>query len=252
MTTSPASQRPSICRGSSGRFARSCRRWAKTPIAKGCAKRRPAWRGCTPSCSAACTRTRGHLQKFFTEKYDEMVLVRDISFNSMCEHHMLPFMGKAHIGYLPNGRVVGLSKLARVVEESSPAAAGAGTDDREDRRPAGRGIERQGRGGGDRGVHTCMTIRGVRKPGSVCVTSAMKGLLPLEPVDPGGSDDADLRRSAVRPRGPHRSFACDPARFDLMNLLTQFLLRLSFGLAAGMAIRRRAWSRAATFAIICT
>ena len=51
---------------------------------------------------------RQHLRKFFTEKYDEVVLVRDISFNSMCEHHMLPFMGMAHIGYLPNGRVLGL------------------------------------------------------------------------------------------------------------------------------------------------
>src|ERR1700741_3337584 len=50
-----------------------------------------------------------HLRKFFTEKYDEVVLVRDISFNSMCEHHMLPFMGEAHIGYLPAGKVIGLS-----------------------------------------------------------------------------------------------------------------------------------------------
>src|SRR3982750_4203387 len=57
-----------------------------------------------------------HLKKFFTEQYDEMVLVRDISFNSMCEHHMLPFMGHAHVGYVPNGRVIGLSKLARVVD----------------------------------------------------------------------------------------------------------------------------------------
>src|ERR1700741_3801305 len=54
---------------------------------------------------------RGHLRKFFTEKYDEMVLVRDISFNSMCEHHLMPFTGVAHVGYIPNGKVVGLSKL---------------------------------------------------------------------------------------------------------------------------------------------
>jgi GTP cyclohydrolase IA len=60
-----------------------------------------------------------HLKKVFKETYDELVLVRDISFNSMCEHHMLPFMGVAHVGYVPNGKVAGLSKLARVVEEVS-------------------------------------------------------------------------------------------------------------------------------------
>ncbi|MFP6658719.1 MAG: GTP cyclohydrolase I FolE, partial [Pirellulales bacterium] len=59
---------------------------------------------------------RLHLKKFFTEQYDEVVLVRDISFNSVCEHHLMPFMGKAHIGYMPDGKVIGLSKLARVVE----------------------------------------------------------------------------------------------------------------------------------------
>src|SRR5215208_6694121 len=59
---------------------------------------------------------RQHTQKFFTEEYDEVVLVRDISFCSMCEHHLLPFIGTAHVAYIPNGRVIGLSKIARVVE----------------------------------------------------------------------------------------------------------------------------------------
>jgi GTP cyclohydrolase I len=119
---------------------------------------------------------RKHLRKFFNEKYDEMVLVRDISFNSMCEHHMLPFSGVAHVGYIPNGRVVGLSKLARVVEVVSrrPQVQERMTEevanllvDELDVKGVAVVIE---------ATHSCMTIRGVRKPGSVCVTSAMKGV----------------------------------------------------------------------------
>ncbi len=116
-----------------------------------------------------------HLRKFFSDTCDEVVLVRDISFNSMCEHHMLPFMGKAHIGYLPGDRVVGLSKLARVVDSVArrPQVQERMTEQIADL------LERQLRAKGVavviEAVHTCMTIRGIRRPGSVCVTSAMKG-----------------------------------------------------------------------------
>lgn len=118
---------------------------------------------------------RIHLKKFFTEKYDEIVLVKNIAFNSMCEHHLLPFMGRAHIGYLPNGRVIGLSKLARVVETIArrPQLQERMTEeianllvDELKVRGAGVVIEAE---------HTCMTIRGVRKKGAIAVTSAMKG-----------------------------------------------------------------------------
>ena len=122
------------------------------------------------------TDPRIHLQKFFTEKYDEMVLVKDIAFNSMCEHHMLPFIGKAHIGYVPNGKVVGLSKLARVVEEIShrPQVQERMTEQianllTEELQVKGVAVVIEA-------AHSCMSIRGVRKPDSVCVTSAMKGL----------------------------------------------------------------------------
>jgi GTP cyclohydrolase I len=117
-----------------------------------------------------------HLRKFFTEQYDEMVLVRDITFNSMCEHHMLPFSGKAHIGYVPNGKVVGLSKLARVVEVISKRPQ---VQERMTEQIANLLIEEldvKGVGVVIEATHSCMTIRGIRKPASVCVTSAMKGI----------------------------------------------------------------------------
>jgi GTP cyclohydrolase I len=119
---------------------------------------------------------RRHLKKFFTEKYDELVLVRDISFTSMCEHHLLPFLGEAHIGYVPNGKVIGLSKLARVVEVVSkrPQVQERMTEDIanlliDELNVKGVAVVIEA-------THSCMTMRGVRKPGSQCVTSAMKGL----------------------------------------------------------------------------
>ena len=119
---------------------------------------------------------RTHLRKFFSEEYDEVVLVRDISFNSMCEHHMLPFMGQAHIGYVPNGRVIGLSKLARVVEA---VARRPQVQERMTETIANlllEELEAKGVAVVIEATHTCMTIRGIRKPGSLCVTSAMKGI----------------------------------------------------------------------------
>ena len=119
---------------------------------------------------------RVHLKKFFTEKYDEMVLVRDISFNSMCEHHLLPFMGRAHIGYVPDGKVIGLSKLARVVESVSrrPQVQERMTEQIADLLISE--LQVKGVAVVIEATHTCMTIRGIRKPNSECVTSAMKGL----------------------------------------------------------------------------
>jgi GTP cyclohydrolase I len=118
---------------------------------------------------------RKHLKKFFKEKCDEVVLVRDISFNSMCEHHMLPFMGTAHVAYLPGSRVVGLSKLARVVESVArrPQVQERMTEQIADLLEEE--LHARGVAVVVEAVHTCMTIRGVRKPGSVCVTSAMRG-----------------------------------------------------------------------------
>ncbi|GAB6166356.1 GTP cyclohydrolase I FolE [Thermostilla marina] len=119
---------------------------------------------------------RVHLKKVFDEKYDEVVLVRDITFESMCEHHLLPFLGKTHVAYLPNGKVVGLSKLARVVEDISrrPQVQERMTEMIADL------IEEEL---GARGVavvveamHSCMSVRGIRKPEAVCVTSAVRGI----------------------------------------------------------------------------
>ncbi len=118
---------------------------------------------------------REFLQKKFTQKYDEMVLEKDIGFESMCEHHLMPFLGKAHIAYLPNGKIVGLSKLARVVEVISrqPQVQERMTEELADLLMAE--LEPRGVGVILEASHTCMTIRGIRKPDSLCVTSAMRG-----------------------------------------------------------------------------
>jgi GTP cyclohydrolase I len=115
------------------------------------------------------------LQKKFTQKYDEMVLVKDIRFASCCEHHLLPFFGKAHVAYLPNGAIVGLSKLARVVESLSrrPQVQERMTEELADLLMGE--LDARGVGVILEATHTCMTIRGVRQPGTICTTSAMRG-----------------------------------------------------------------------------
>jgi GTP cyclohydrolase I len=116
-----------------------------------------------------------HLSVTFAENYDEIVLVRDIEFTSMCEHHLLPFRGVAHVAYIPNGRVTGLSKLARVVEE---VARRPQVQERMTKTIADLIEERLGTeavGVIVKAEHSCMAMRGVRKQGSMTVTSAMRG-----------------------------------------------------------------------------
>ncbi|MBL8815015.1 MAG: GTP cyclohydrolase I FolE [Planctomyces sp.] len=117
-----------------------------------------------------------HLDVTFREDYDEIVLVRDIEFTSMCEHHLLPFRGVAHVAYIPNGRVTGLSKLARVVEEVSRRPQ---VQERMTQTIADLIEERLGTSAVGvivKAEHSCMSMRGIRKQGSMTLTSAMRGL----------------------------------------------------------------------------
>ena len=118
---------------------------------------------------------RTYLQVVFDEQHDEMVLVKDVPFHSMCEHHLLPFHGQVHAAYIPRGRVVGLSKIARVIEvfarrpqvqERMTSQIADLLIDELDAHGVGVVVEAS---------HTCMTMRGVKKPGSLMVTSAMRG-----------------------------------------------------------------------------
>lgn len=111
----------------------------------------------------------------FEERHHEMVILKDIPFYSLCEHHLLPFLGSVHVGYIPNGRVVGLSKLARVVDAFAwrPQLQERLTSQVADcivetLKPDGVAVVVEAE-------HLCLTLRGVKKPGSRVVTSAMRG-----------------------------------------------------------------------------
>ena len=116
-----------------------------------------------------------HSGKIFHEDYNEIVVLRDIAFSSTCEHHLMPFTGKAHIAYLPSGNIIGLSKLARILDcfAKRPQVQERLTVQvadflMEQLKPKGIAVVVEA-------SHTCMTVRGAKKPGSVMVTSALRG-----------------------------------------------------------------------------
>lgn len=118
-----------------------------------------------------------HLKAVFDENHHEMVVLRDVPFSSMCEHHLMPFEGVAHLAYIPGGKVLGLSKLARIVDVYAhrPQVQERLTSQIADLLESG--LHVNGCAVVLEAVHTCMTCRGVRKAGSVMVTSALRGVM---------------------------------------------------------------------------
>ena len=124
---------------------------------------------------------KDHLRSVFTENYDEIVLLRNIPFYSICEHHLMPFIGSAHVAYLPTGMVLGVSKLARIVD---CFARRLQTQERltyqiadlimDSLHPQGVAVVLEA-------SHSCTTIRGIKKPGSIMVTSALRGIFKKDP-----------------------------------------------------------------------
>ncbi len=119
---------------------------------------------------------------FGEEHYQEIVMVKDIAFNTICEHHLLPFIGKAHVAYIPNGQVTGLSKLARLVEgfarrpQMQERLTAQVADTLMERlKPLGVLVVVEAE-------HLCMTMRGIKKPGAVTVTSAVRGTMASNPA----------------------------------------------------------------------
>jgi GTP cyclohydrolase I len=118
----------------------------------------------------------------FEEGHREMVILKDIAFYSMCEHHFLPFYGLAHVGYIPNGRVVGASKVGRVIEILAKRPQLQERLTTQIANTMVEVLEPKGVAVVIQAEHLCMTMRGVKKPGSNIVTSAMRGLFQKSPL----------------------------------------------------------------------
>ncbi len=123
-----------------------------------------------------------HLKAVFDEHHHEVVLVRDIPFHSTCEHHLMPFTGRAHIAYIPNGKVIGISKLGRILDAFArrPQVQERLTSQVADFLATG--LSAKAVAVVIEASHTCMTVRGVKKPGSAVVTSALRGLCLKNPA----------------------------------------------------------------------
>jgi GTP cyclohydrolase I len=122
-----------------------------------------------------------HLRSVFSENYDEIVLLREIPFYSICEHHLMPFIGSAHVAYLPSGAVLGISKLARIVDSFARRLQ---SQERLTYQIADfimNNLKPQGVAVVLEASHSCMTIRGIKKPGSLMVTSALRGIFKRDP-----------------------------------------------------------------------
>jgi len=135
-------------------------------------------------CSGLREEPADHLDKTFQVEHDEIIVVRDISFYSICEHHLIPFFGKAHVAYLPekDGRITGLSKLARLVDgfarrpqvqERLTGQIANAIDEKLSPRGAAVVLEAE---------HLCMSMRGIRKPCARTVTSSMRGIFRSNPA----------------------------------------------------------------------
>jgi len=112
----------------------------------------------------------------FQEKYDEMVIVKDIDFYSMCEHHLLPFYGKIHIAYIPKGKIVGLSKIPRIVDVFAKRLQVQERMTQEIADTIEKYLQPRGVAVVAEGYHMCMMMRGVEKQNSITTTSAMHGI----------------------------------------------------------------------------